>query len=221
MALLRIFTVNLLVDRADPDDLASAIGHADPDVIVVQELGERCAGVIGTVHPHSYLDPRGDGFGMGIASRYSLTVERIEIPGRPAWAGRLDPETWPGLRKPLDVVDVHLMNPIDRPWRDSRDTRRRQIAGIVEFVSSREGASVVIGDMNATPAWPEYKALCEIGVDAARATGTTRRTWSHFLSGPRLLRIDHAFVAGARPITTTVVPILGSDHSALIVDLEV
>jgi endonuclease/exonuclease/phosphatase (EEP) superfamily protein YafD len=118
------------------------------------------------------------------------------------------------------VYDVHLTNPIDRPWGASRDLRRRQIARISDEVSQRGVASVVIGDMNASPAWPEYKLLSRVGVDAARASGTARRTWSQILSGPRLLRIDHAFVKGARPITTSVAQVRGSDHRALIIDID-
>jgi endonuclease/exonuclease/phosphatase (EEP) superfamily protein YafD len=98
--------------------------------------------------------------------------------------------------------------------------RRRQIARISEAVDQRNVASVVIGDMNASPSWPEYRLLSEIGIDAASATGTSRRTWSQFLSGPRLLRIDHAFVRGVRPITTSTVQVRGTDHRALIVDIK-
>jgi endonuclease/exonuclease/phosphatase (EEP) superfamily protein YafD len=34
------------------------------------------------------------------------------------------------------------------------------------------------------------------------------------------LRIDHAFVKGARPITTSVAQVRGSDHRALIIDID-
>jgi endonuclease/exonuclease/phosphatase (EEP) superfamily protein YafD len=81
-------------------------------------------------------------------------------------------------------------------------------------------ASVIIGDMNSSPAWPEYRLLSKLGIDAARATGSARRTWAPFVRGPRLLRIDHAFVSGVTPVTTGVVPVRGTDHAALIVDLE-
>ncbi|MCL1598850.1 MAG: endonuclease/exonuclease/phosphatase family protein [Actinomycetia bacterium] len=221
MALLRIMSINLLVDRADPDDLRRVIGAADPDVLCAQELGETCAGVVADLLPHGHLNPRDDLFGLGIATRHPVSVERLELPGRCGWAAQVVPDSWPGLTNPLDVVNVHLVNPIDRPWRSSRGQRRGQIAGVASYLGRRGRASIVIGDMNASPAWREYKLLCDIGVDAARVTGTARRTWSHFVSGPRLLRIDHAFIANARPITTEAVPVRGSDHSALIVDIEV
>ncbi len=75
--------------------------------------------------------------------------------------------------------------------------------------------------MNSTTQWHEYKALAALGADAARHTGTTQATWSHFLRGPRWLRIDHAFIVDAMPVSTDVVRIAGTDHGALIVDIEV
>ncbi len=221
MALLRILTINLLVDRADPDDVRRLIVDADPDVVCTQEMGPSTAGVISDVLAHGHLDPREDGFGLGIATRHPVVVERLDLEQRSGWAARLDPDVWPSLSLPLDIVDVHLVNPTDRPWRESRNARRRQIAEVATFLRESGSPSVIVGDMNASAGWREYKLLSELGVDAARVTGTAQRTWSHFVSGPRLLRIDHAFVARAMPITTSVVPVKGSDHSALIVDIEV
>jgi endonuclease/exonuclease/phosphatase (EEP) superfamily protein YafD len=218
---LRILSINLLVDRADPSALRKMIREADPDVVCTQEMGPVTAGVVTGILPHGHLDPREDLFGMGIATTYPVTVESLGLEARSGWVARLDPRDWPDLTQPLDVFNVHLTNPVDFPWRASRDERRGQIAQIATVVGQRDCAGVVIGDMNASPSWPEYKLLSEIGCDAARVTGTERRTWSHFLSGPRLLRIDHAFMIGVRPITTSVARVRGTDHRALIVDIEV
>lgn len=220
MSLLRILSINLLVDRAVPSDLHRVVTNADPDVVCTQEMGPRTAEVVARILPHGRLDPRSDLFGMGIAARHPVTVEQLGLEGRSGWVARLKPDAWPDLVEPFDVYDVHLTNPVDRPWRVARAQRRRQIDRIGEVVDERATASVVIGDMNASPLWPEYKRLSEIGADAARATGTARRTWSQFLAGPRLLRIDHAFVTGAQPIATATVKVGGTDHCALVVDVE-
>lgn len=221
MTMLRIMSINLLVDRADPDDLRRVVADADPDVLCVQELGDTTAGVVVDMLEHGHLDPKEDFFGMGIATRHPVAIERLDLEDRGGWVARLGSDTWQGLQEPLDVFNVHLINPVNLPWTTSRTTRRLQVAQIASLVEERDVASVVIGDMNATPVWHEYRMLSQVGVDAARATGTNRRTWSHFLSGPRLLRIDHAFVAGVRPVTTSIAPIRGTDHRALIVDIEV
>lgn len=221
MALLRLFSINLLVDRADPVALRRLLRDADPDVVTVQELGDRTAEVVSELFPHGHLDPRDDFFGMGIASRNPVTVQRLDLEGRSGWAARLEPNMWPQLTQTLDVVNVHLVNPVNRPWRSSAAERRRQIEQIGSFLDDRTGPSVVVGDMNASPAWPEYRLLADLGSDAAAETGTAARTWAPVTWGPRLLRIDHAFVSGARPLSTSVESVRGSDHSALVVDIEV
>jgi endonuclease/exonuclease/phosphatase family metal-dependent hydrolase len=220
MSFLRILSINLLVDRADLSDLRRVITKADPDVVCTQEMGHTTAAAVAKLLPSGHLEARNDLFGMGIATKYPVAAEPLDLEGRSGWVARLEPKHWRGLAKPLDVYNVHLANPTDRPWRTSRDVRRRQIARITAVVEQRNTASVVIGDMNSSPMWPEYKLLSEIGSDAARATGTARRTWSQFLLGPRLLRIDHAFVTGVRPVATSTVQVRGTDHRALIVDVE-
>lgn len=221
MGRLRILSINLLADRAAPEDLHRVLSEADPDVVCVQELGPMTAAVIANLLPHGRLDPRDDLFGLGIATRHPVRVERLEFEERSGWIARLEPDRWAGLEQPVDIFDVHLVNPLDRPWGATRRARRRQVQKIVAAAHERDVARVVIGDMNATPLWREYKTLTEIGTDAALATGTDRRTWSQFLFGPRLLRIDHAFVSGAHPVTTSTVRVRGTDHSALILDIDV
>ena len=220
MALLRILSINLLVDRADPDDVRRMILDADPDVVCAQELGPRTASVMADLLAHGHLDPRPDLFGLGIATRFPTTIDKLDLEERSGWIARLEPDRWPGLKEPLDIFNVHLVNPIDRPWGVSRQVRRRQVDEITAEVNAHDVAAVVIGDMNATPLWREYKRLAEIGTDAARASGSTRKTWSPFVFGPRLLRIDHAFVKGVRPTATSVIRVRGTDHRALVVDIE-
>ncbi|TDI52954.1 MAG: hypothetical protein E2O95_03705 [Acidobacteria bacterium] len=220
MALLRILSINLLVDRADPDDVRRMILDADPDVVCAQELGPRTASVMADLLAHGHLDPRPDLFGLGIATRFPTTIDKLDLEERSGWIARLEPDRWPGLKEPLDIFNVHLVNPIDRPWGVSRQVRRRQVDEITAEVNAHDVAAVVIGDMNATPLWREYKRLAEIGTDAARASGSARKTWSPFVFGPRLLRIDHAFVKGVRPTATSVIRVRGTDHRALVVDIE-
>ena len=221
MASLRIMSSNLLVDQADPVSLAAVIAEVNPDVIAIQELGFSSAEVIAASHPHGHLDPRDDYFGLGIATKRPVTVERLHLPERAGWVARLDPEDWPELKTPIEVLDVHLLNPLERPWKATQATRREQIAGARDRVEETGLPSVIVGDMNSTPRWPEYKLLAEIGIDAAKATGTAKPTWFQTIWGPRAIRIDHAFVRGLTPITTSLRKVRGSDHRALILDVEV
>ena len=220
MARLRVLTSNLLVDRAHPDAVAAMVGRHRPDIVAVQELGANGAASIAGVYPHGHLEPRKDGFGLGIAAIKPVAMEPIDLPGRSGWVATLEPDVW-GIDRPFAVVNIHLMNPIDWPWVRSRKERRGQVAGVARYLADRDVDAVIVGDMNSTPVWPEYRMLAELGIDAAKATGTRHRTWAHFVRGPRWIRIDHAFVAGALPLSTETIPVRGSDHRALTVDLEI
>ena len=82
----------------------------------------------------------------------------------------------------------------------------------------------MIGDFNATPNWPLYRRLATriadaAGLDADRRGVRPSRTWGPFPAGPRLFRIDHAFVRRTEVEGFRVVRIPGSDHSAVVVDV--
>lgn len=220
MAGLRVVTSNLLVDRARPEAVAGMIDDVAPDVLAVQELGESNAEAVGAALPHGHLAPRSDGFGLGIAAHRPISVERIEMEERPGWLAILEAPVW-DLPTSVAVVNVHLTNPVNLPWTQSLRRRRDQIATITGVVRSLDIPYVIVGDMNTTPRWPEYRMLAALGEDVALATGTTAPTWNHFTRGPRLIRIDHGFASGMRPMGTRTIRVPGTDHRALMIDLEV
>ena len=83
----------------------------------------------------------------------------------------------------------------------------------------------MVGDFNATPIWPAYRALASHLDDAARlhAEATRQRparTWGPWYGAPRLLRIDHAFLRGLSVDRFEVVEVAGSDHSGVLTDLQ-
>ena len=82
------------------------------------------------------------------------------------------------------------------------------------------------GDMNATPRWPLYRRLNQRWDDLVLMAGDgsankPAQTWGWRPGWPRLLRIDHVFGSGVEPVGTTVERLEGSDHVALVVDLQV
>ena len=220
MARLRVVTSNLLVDRARPAAVAGLIEEHQPDVFAVQELGSTNAETIGDVFDHAHLAPREDGFGLGVAAHRPIAVERIDMEERPGWLAVLDAAIW-GLPSAVAVINVHLTNPVNLPWGESLRRRREQIATITGVVRGLDMPYVIVGDMNTTPRWPEYRMLAELGDDVALATGTDSPTWNHFTRGPRIIRIDHGFASGMTPLTTKTIRVAGSDHRALLIDLEV
>ncbi len=84
----------------------------------------------------------------------------------------------------------------------------------------------MLGDFNATPAWPVYRVVAERLEDLALTHARSRsarpaRTWARWVGGPPLLRIDHCFGSGVRVDDFRVVEIPGSDHAGLVIDLSV
>lgn len=217
---LRIFTINLFNGLARPEALADALRTTAPDVVAAQELGPDAAAVLDAAFPHGLLIPALDHSGRGLVGRHPLEVEEIDLGGRPALAARLNHEAW-ALSTPAEVLSVHLMNPVGRPVAITNRLRRQQLQRLAQYVAANPMPRALVGDMNASPAWPAYRQLAQLGTDAARVTGSARRTWAPRWWMPRLLRIDHAFVAGMIPRRTQVVAIRGADHSGLLVDVDV
>ncbi len=217
---LRIFTINLFNGLAQPEALAAALKTAAPDIVAVQELGPDAAEVLDATFPHGLLIPGLDHNGRGLVGRHPLEVEEIDLGGRPALATRLDDEAW-AMSTPAEVLSVHLMNPVGRPVAITNRLRRQQLQRLAQYVAANPMPRAIVGDMNASPAWPAYRQLTQLGADAARAAGSARRTWAPRWWMPRLLRIDHAFVTGMIPHRTQIVAVRGTDHSGLLVEVEV
>jgi len=226
--MIRLITANLYHDRAEPAALAELLEALAVDVACLQELGARQARAIARVLPHGKLEPgatQRDHDGMGIASRRPIATERLPLPRRDARIAQLAPADWPELSAPLELVNVHIQAPHSWPQWRALALRRAQLAALLPYLdASPTAARVVCGDFNATPLWPAYRALAARLPDLASEWAALRserpsRTWGPWPRAPRLLRIDHALGAGVCAEAVQVVPVRGSDHSALLVDL--
>ncbi len=236
MTTIRVMTANLWGPQSDPEGLTRVLAAVDPDVVAVQEMERQAADVIADHFAHHGLDPRHSALGSGVGLRYPATFERVPMAHRHGWSARFRP---PGWDLPVELVAVHLVNPISWPaWR-SVARRTHQVSAVLDHVRGLDVPTVVVGDMNATPLWPAYRRLVGSpapgdllgnrsgnGVvvpsglqDAARLAGKPRRTWRWRAHGPPMLRIDHALVRGLSVKASTVVVVPGSDHLALVVDL--
>jgi endonuclease/exonuclease/phosphatase family metal-dependent hydrolase len=220
---IRLMTANLLVDRAKLAHLRDVLEVVDPDFFITQELGHKAADLIASRFPHHHLRPQLDHKGRGIASRFPARFGEIPLPWRPGVWARVEqgPTEWL-------VGNIHLRNPIVFPWWTSARIRGRQLDALFAWADG-EGAGrplVLAGDMNASPAWPVYRRLAGRWVDlvarsAENAGETPAPTWAWRPGLPRLLRIDHEFGEGARAVASQVIPLRGTDHAAVVVDLVV
>lgn len=217
--IVRIMTANLLNGGAAIGSLRRVLEREQPDVAVFQELAPAQARIVRRHFAYGTLDPRRDFHGMGIAALYPIDVDRVEMAYRDGWKALLRSADWPQLDRDLEIINVHIQNPLMRPWRETSRNRKGQVDDILEYVATKRMARAVLGDMNSSPMWRSYRRLAAQLQDAAVATGTAKRTWALLPKLPRMLRIDHAFVEGVVPLGTHPARIKGSDHSALVVDL--
>lgn len=215
-------TTNLLHEHVDIEDLDRLLAIVEPDVVVAQELGPESADVLAKRFPSHKLEPSLDFTGRGIATRLDAHMGDIAMPGRDGTSALLDLGT-----RTVRLAGVHLANPVNFPWWSSVATRRDQLAGLLEWLASDDhGPVVVAGDFNASPAWPAYKRMARELTDlvARHALTTDRRpepTWGWRPAWPRMLRIDHVFGRGVMATDVVVHRVRGTDHSAVVVDLEV
>jgi endonuclease/exonuclease/phosphatase (EEP) superfamily protein YafD len=224
---LRIVSANLWCGGADPNAFAELVAGLNADVAATQEMTPEQADALGRVLPHGVLEPARDYTGMGIALRQPARVRRLPLPCRDARIADLEWDDDHGGRLTLEVVNVHVQAPHSIPTWTVMTDRQGQLRGLLRhIVASPQHRRVVVGDFNATPAWPLYRRLVAHLSDAAVAAArrhdrSVQRTWGPWPRAPRLLRIDHAFVHGVAVQDFQVLPIPGSDHSAIVVDIAV
>ena len=218
-------TANLWADRVDAAGFAERVRHFEPDVVCTQELNPAAADKLAEIYPFGELNAANDFRGMGIALARPGKVTPLELPHKGGLIAVLEPADWPMLSEPLEIVNLHFAAPAPRSIVRANIARRGQWKGFTDYLASApRHPRLVLGDMNATPLWPLYRRLTGRFEDAHRTVAKrfgrfTRRTWGPRPNWPRLLRIDHVFTDGVAVSDLWVVPIPGSDHSAIIFDI--
>ncbi len=222
---MRLMTANLMhKNGATAQALRETLDIVKPDVLAVQELTVPLLSTIADRFSHHLLAPRPDGPGIGMAADRPVTVDEVPMPYRSGMVATLQPEDWPEFGGRVEVFNVHLANPIGRWPRSMTGVRRGQVDAIESRTESMPDRRVLCGDLNATPLWPAYRRLLrsyrDRVVDAAASQGNRpSRTWAPLRTGPRVLRIDHILVSGVGVVSAEALPLAGSDHFVVVVDL--
>jgi endonuclease/exonuclease/phosphatase (EEP) superfamily protein YafD len=214
---MRLVTANLFNDRARPKAVEELIEDVRPDVFCAQELGRSAATVLHGGFPSGLINPRDDCNGHALVARSEIRVELLDLPARP---GLVTVVSSNGVE--TVIISIHLSNPVD--GRKALDERRRQVDGVLARIDGIERV-VVVGDLNATTWWTSYRRLRSVLADGVlecwrRSSARTVPTWGPFPGGPALMRIDHVLTRGVRVDAVSVRRVAGSDHRALVVDLE-
>jgi len=219
---VRVLSANLANGRAHADAFAALVDAVAPDVVVVQELDPGQAEALARVMPFGKLEPARDHHGMGIALREPGTIRRLPLPYRGAFVAEL-PLAGDDT---LEVVNLHLAAPHVQPLPRRLRERRGQLRDVLAYLDvTPRRRRILAGDLNATPLWPAYRRLRarfdDAAIEAARRLGRRpARTWGPWPGSVRLLRIDHVLVRGLIAREARVLPLRGSDHSALLAELE-
>lgn len=220
---VRVLTANLRGRRLDLAAFARVLDDVDPDVVAVQEASADTAALVTGRFDHHRIEVYSQQLRGGIAMRFPATFERLPFGDRSAWSATVEPADWGDPGRHLQLLAVHVSNPVQQPMWRSLSARRMQLGTIEEHLTSlaRNDRPVVavLGDFNASPAWPLYRRMSDRLTDAAVAAGTASRTWRPNGWGPPLLRIDHVFVDGLRATETRTVDLPGSDHLGVVADL--
>jgi len=229
----RVMTFNIhsafnRAGRLDPEAIARVIASRQPDVVVLQEVSRGWL-IDGSVDLVDWLarrlgmqvvfegtaDPI---WGNAILSRVGFTeygsaplpVAGTLLPRGLLWA-RVDL----GLDEPVLIIGTHLHHIAEEP-----EPRLAQIPVLLDFWGDA-GHTVLMGDLNAEPDWPEMELILQAGmVDA----------WSEAGDGPGLTwpaddpfqRIDWIWLSpDLQALTAETVESTVSDHRAVVADLGV
>lgn len=226
---IRLLSVNLCGRRARRSALARLLDRVRPDVVAAQELEPEAAAVLEARFPYGLLRPARDATGMGLVTRRPVRTSHLPLPYRGAQVVDLCPEDWPGLGADVEVINVHLALPRLLPlWRPPKGARPGQLRGLLNHLDEfPDRVRALVGDFNAMPGSPLYRRLvarlsdgpAALARAAGRRSGATWGPWKG--GGGRLLRIDHGFLGRLRTTHAEVATVRGSDHGALIIDVEV
>lgn len=200
--------------------LERVLAEERPHVVAVQELSPNAAEILEKLYPHTWLDARDDKMGIGMAASNEVSLDPFPLTLRYGVRAVLAPPIWEGLSTPIEVITVHLRNPLQRPFRVSSDVRRSDVDRILAHARKIPGPRVVMGDFNATPRWDVYRRVTAAFMDAPMEAGTGALTWAPSWWMPRLMRIDHIMTQGVVPIASWTRRIRNADHSAVLVDLD-
>ncbi|MCV7177479.1 endonuclease/exonuclease/phosphatase family protein [Mycolicibacterium sphagni] len=226
---IRLLSSNLRHGQADPAFLVN-LANGSADVITVSELTAeevqrlQQAG-IAKAFPYSHLLPAPEAGGIGMWSRYPLTVlseprhRRVSIP-----AARLQIR---GLRFEPLLASVHVYSPVAddsntvADWRGGMAGARVQLGN---FAQTAGPAAVIIGgDYNSTPDMRQFRDLLTNGFcDAVEQSGSGfAPTFPSNRRFPPVITIDHVLTRNSAAASLRTIEVPGSDHRALLVTVRV
>jgi len=213
---LVVYSHNIKVGEGDLAAEEEQIRSADPDVVMIQEGGlafiADLEARLGDTYPHVARSRSDKKLAMAVFSRWPLD-DVVDTTG-------LDWTQNPVLVMTVDspfglvrLANVHLSAPRGRSlagrWQSEFET----------LAVNTDGADLLVGDFNSSPAHRQFRDLLATGYDDAQAEVGCGLglTWAPLGRGPSLLHLDH--VLTRHPLAAQEISVLGragSDHAAIL-----
>jgi endonuclease/exonuclease/phosphatase (EEP) superfamily protein YafD len=221
---LRVLTLNVLGEQADPAALLGELRRHHVDVLAVQELTPGMvrkladAGLAGVL-PFSHLYPHPGFPGLGLWARWPL-IPLPSVAGLKAPAPRARIE--PSEGQPVTVSSVHPVAPTS----GNDDRWERDLALIRSALGGTGERQVVAGDFNASRDHRPFRDLLAAGfldcADAAISRAWPGFTWPADRLIPPVMRLDHVLVsrAGTTVLEARTIRVPGTDHRGVFAVIE-
>jgi endonuclease/exonuclease/phosphatase (EEP) superfamily protein YafD len=213
----RLVSFNVWFRNDDLRRIASFLESTQADVIVLQELSRAKAAALQPLlvsFPHSYLED-GRRYGTVVFSRWPLIGASVPLSEKGVDAARVS-VAW--RDEAITVLGVHLHWPLGA--RHSR-LRNADLQGLARYARTQAGPLLIAGDFNITP-WSAHfgEVLSASGLNDCAVGRAVAPTWPAQFP-PLGISIDHCLASKHwRSLHVQTGPNLGSDHRALVVDLE-
>lgn len=214
---LRVISLNMWKDNAEPALVARWLGEQDADIVILLEApigSDVFDDALRKHYPYQYSCTRNGRCSTRVLSKWPALAVRHLADGDPENRGGLSALTAriDVSGAPVTIAAVHT----DRPWPlGRRDRRLDQIESILRDAKS---PVVLAGDFNSAP-WTVSQSRIASAAGLGTATGTlaTWPTWSSI----GLLPLDQAYVSSCiGTVRAERGPEVGSDHYPLVMAFD-
>lgn len=216
---IRILHANVLKSNTNYAAVLNLINESEADVVVLQEISEDWGEQVKqlqTKFPYFAIEPRSQGAGMAVFSRYSfddLQKLRLDESSHLAILAKIN-----FGQRSLTVLSMHPTTPVT-PTKFKN--RNRQFSEAAELMKKIDGSKVLIGDLNITMWSPYFKTLIQnSGLRDSRLGFGLKTSWPMPLPSFLRLPIDHCLVSSDVHVDQFKTgDRTGSDHRPIIIDL--
>jgi endonuclease/exonuclease/phosphatase (EEP) superfamily protein YafD len=219
---LTLMTVNLFRGRADTEAIARHVRSHGVDVLVLTEMQRSVTSDLRTDGVYRELP-----YAVPDVPADRATVIRSRIPLAAASSPSDVPEMTARnpaatLRLGPTMITLRAVHPFP-PTPDQVAQWRATLAELAAWSQHARGPLVMAGDFNASVDHPGMRQLLAGGLrDAHEVAGAGRPpTWPNGRAVPAFVQLDHVLVRGVDVGSAQEVPVPGSDHDAVLVELVV